>query len=95
MLNSKQRKYLKSFANTMDVKIIIGKNGISENLIKQVNDTLDANELVKLKILKNNLFEDKETIDEILSKCNCELVTHMGSKFVIYRQTKEKLIELP
>lgn len=95
MLNSKQRKHLKSLTNTMDVKIIIGKNGISENLIKQVNDTLDANELVKLKILKNNLFEDKDTINEILEKCNCELVSHMGSKFVIYRQSKEKLIDLP
>ncbi len=95
MLNSKQRKYLKSLSNTMDVKIIIGKNGISENLIKQIDDTLEANELVKLKILKNNLFDDKETIEEILEKTDSEQVSHMGSKFVIYRQSKDKIIDLP
>lgn len=95
MLNSKQRKYLKSLANTIDVKIIIGKNGISENLINQIKDTLYANELVKLKILKNNLFDDKDTINEILEKCHCELVSHMGSKFVIYKESDKKIINLP
>ena len=95
MINSKQRKYLKSLANTIDPKIIIGKNGITENLLEQINDTLEANEIVKIKILKNNLFDDKETIDEILEKLYAEFVSHMGSKFVIYRQSKEKIIELP
>lgn len=95
MINSKQRKYLKSLANRLDTKIIIGKNGISENLLTQIEDTLDANELVKIKILKNNLFDDKETIDEIIEKLNAEFVSHMGSKFVIYRQSKDKIIELP
>lgn len=95
MINSKQRKYLKSLANTIDPKIIIGKNGITKNLLEQINDTLEANEIVKIKILKNNLFDDKETIDEILEKLDAEFVSHMGSKFVIYRQSKEKIIELP
>lgn len=95
MINSKQRKFLKSLANTMEPKIIIGKNGITENLLTQISDTLDANELVKIKILKNNLFDDEETVQQILEKLNCEFVSHMGSKFVIYRQSKEKIIELP
>lgn len=95
MINSRQRSYLKSLANTMEVKIIIGKNGITDNLIKQIHDTLNANELVKIKILKNNLFDDKETIQEILEKLSADFVSHMGSKFVIYRQSKEKIIPLP
>lgn len=95
MINSKQRKYLKSLANTIDPKIIIGKNGISENLLTQIDDTLEANEIVKIKILKNNLDDDQETIDNIIEKLNCEFVSHMGSKFVIYRQSKDKIITLP
>lgn len=66
MLNSKQRKYLKSLANTMDPKIIIGKNGISDNLITQINDTLTASELVKIKILNNNLDDHDQIINDIL-----------------------------
>lgn len=95
MLNSKQRAHLKSLSSTMDVKIIIGKNGVSENLLKQIDDTLNANEIVKLKILKNNLFDNDETISEICEKLKCELVSHMGAKFVLYRATKEKMIKLP
>ncbi|MDO4605005.1 MAG: ribosome assembly RNA-binding protein YhbY [Helcococcus sp.] len=95
MLNSKQRKYLKSLANTMDPKINIGKNGISENLITQINDTLTASELVKIKILNNNLEDHDEIINEIVEKTNCDLVSHMGNKFVIFKQSKEKIIKLP
>lgn len=95
MINSKQRKHLKSLANTIEPKIIIGKNGITENLLIQIEETLEANELVKIKILKNNLFDDKDTVQEILEKLNAEFVSHMGSKFVIYRQSEDKIIELP
>lgn len=95
MLNSKQRKYLKSLANTMEPKINIGKNGISENLITQINDTLTASELVKIKILNNSLEDHNEMIDEIMEKTNSDLVSHMGNKFVIFKQSKEKIIELP
>lgn len=95
MLNSKQRKYLKSLANTMEPKINIGKNGISENLITQINDTLIASELVKIKILNNSLEDHDEMIDEIIEKTNSDLVSHMGNKFVIFKQSKEKIIKLP
>lgn len=95
MLNSKQRKYLKSLANTMDPKINIGKNGISENLITQINDTLTASELVKIKILNNSLEDHNEMINEIIEKTNSDLVSHMGNKFVIFKQSKKQIIKLP
>ena len=95
MINSKQRKHLKSLANTMDPKVIIGKNGITENLLTQIDDTLEANELVKIKILNNNLDDHNDLIQEILKELNAEFVSHLGNKFVIYRQSEDKLITLP
>lgn len=95
MINSKQRKHLKSLANTMDPKVIIGKNGITENLLTQIDDTLEANELVKIKILNNNLDDHNDLIQEILKELNAEFVSHMGNKFVIYRQSEDKIITLP
>lgn len=95
MINSKQRKYLKSLANTMDPKVIIGKNGITENLLTQIDDTLEANELVKIKILNNNLDDHNYLIQDILNKLNAEFVSHLGNKFVIYRQSEDKIITLP
>ncbi|WP_103981950.1 ribosome assembly RNA-binding protein YhbY [Helcococcus massiliensis] len=95
MINSKQRKHLKSLANTMDPKVIIGKNGITENLLTQIDDTLEANELVKIKILNNNLDDHNDLIQDILKELNAEFVSHMGNKFVIYRQSEDKIITLP
>lgn len=95
MINPKQRKYLKSLANTLEPKVIIGKNGISDNLIKQIHDTLNANELVKIKILNNNLDDQDELVQTILEKLSADFVSHVGSKFVIYRESKEKIIKLP
>ena len=95
MINSKQRKHLKSLANTMDPKVIIGKNGIKENLLTQIDDTLEANELVKIKILNNNLDDHNDLIQDILKELNAEFVSHMGNKFVIYRQSEDKIITLP
>ncbi|WP_297378507.1 ribosome assembly RNA-binding protein YhbY [uncultured Helcococcus sp.] len=95
MINSKQRKHLKSLANTMDPKVIIGKNGITENLLTQIDDTLEANELVKIKILNNNLDDHNDLIQEILKELSAEFVSHMGNKFVIYRQSEDKIITLP
>ena len=79
----------------MDPKVIIGKNGITENLLTQIDDTLEANELVKIKILNNNLDDHNDLIQDILKELNAEFVSHMGNKFVIYRQSEDKIITLP
>ena len=46
-MTSKQRAYLRGLANKIDAIFQVGKNGISDNLIMQVNDALEARELIK------------------------------------------------
>ena len=55
MLTGKQRAYLKSMANTMEPLFQIGKNGVSENFIKQVEEALEAREIIKINVLKINI----------------------------------------
>ena len=57
MLTSKQRAYLRSLANSAETILQVGKEGISENLIKQVDDALTARELIKGKVLENSLIK--------------------------------------
>lgn len=95
MITSKQRSYLKSLANTMQPKVIIGKNSLTETVLKQIDDTLKAGELVKIKILNNNLDDHNEIVQAILKELNCEFVSHLGSKFVVYRESEDKLIQFP
>ena len=51
-MTSKQRAYLRSLANTMDPIVHVGKDGVNENMVKQVSDALEARELIKGTVLQ-------------------------------------------
>ena len=90
MLTSKQRAYLRSLANSAETILQVGKEGISENLIKQVDDALTARELIKGKVLENSLLSAREACDELSKRTRSEQVQVIGNKFVLYRQSHKK-----
>ena len=49
-MTSKQRAYLRSLANSIDPIFQIGKAGLSENLLKQLDDAIEARELIKINV---------------------------------------------
>ncbi|RKD27962.1 RNA-binding protein [Caminicella sporogenes DSM 14501] len=96
MITSKQRAFLKGLANKIEPITQIGKDGISEAFINQLNDALEARELVKVSIQKNSLLDTKETANKVAKLTNSEFVQAIGRKFVIYRKSKKKpKIDLP
>ncbi|WP_416197710.1 MAG: ribosome assembly RNA-binding protein YhbY [Sporanaerobacter sp.] len=96
MLTGKQRSYLKGIANGIDPIFQIGKNGVNDNLIKQVDDALEAREIVKINVLNNSLLNTKEVANQVAELTDAEFVQSIGNKFVLYRESKDKKrIELP
>jgi len=96
MLTSKQRAYLRSLAMSEDTIIIIGKGGITENVVTQVRDALKARELVKGKVLENSLLSAKEACEALAEECKAQQVQSIGSKFVLYKRNEtDPKIELP
>ncbi|NLV36979.1 MAG: ribosome assembly RNA-binding protein YhbY [Clostridiaceae bacterium] len=89
MLTSKQRKYLKGMANTIDPIFQIGKGGIGDNLIKQFNDALEARELVKASVLKNAETDAREVSEAIAERIGADVVQVIGSKFVLYKESQK------
>lgn len=74
----------------------IGKNGLTDNFLKQVEDYLEANELVKIKVLKNSLLDATELASEIADAIGAEFVQSLGNKFVLYKESRNnKKIQLP
>ena len=74
-LTSKQRAQLRSLASTLDTIIHIGKDGISDNLVKQADDALEARELIKGKVLENSMLTAREAAEELKrSKTQIETV---------------------
>lgn len=96
MLTSKQRAFLRSQANTMDPIVQVGKGGVGENLIQQVDDALEARELLKGTVLRNSELNARQAADELAEACEAEVVQVIGSKFVLYRRNeKEPIYILP
>ena len=90
MLTSKQRAFLRAKAQPLAPIFQIGKNEISENMIKQISDALTAHELVKVHVLENSPYTAREACDIICGKTGADGVSVLGAKFVIYRETEDK-----
>ena len=96
MLNGKQRAYLRSIANTIDTILIIGKGGITEQVVKQADDALTAREIIKGKVLENSELNSRQAADILSEEVSSDVVQVIGSKFVLYRQNPdEPQIKLP
>lgn len=95
-MTSKERAYLRGLANTINPIFQIGKGGISDVLIDQLNNAIEARELIKVTVLETAPGSAKELAIEIANSTNSEVVQTIGNKITLFRQKKENSkIEFP
>ena len=85
MLTSKERAELRAQANSLDTTLMVGKDGVTDSVIAEAENQLDARELVKGKVLENAMLTPREVSDAICEATGAEGVSVIGTKFVIYR----------
>ena len=90
MITSKQRAQLRGMASALNTELQIGKGGITDNIVTQMNDALKARELVKGRVLENSLLTAREACDQLAATCRAEPVQVIGSKFVLYKRNEQK-----
>ncbi len=98
MITSKQRAFLRKSANNLEPVFQIGKGGITDELIHQLANALEARELIKVHVLETAMLDIKPTCNEIAERLGAEPVQAIGSKFVLYKRAekeKNRSIELP
>lgn len=95
MLTGKQKGFLRSMGNEMDPILQIGKGGVTEAVIAQTDETLEARELIKGRVLPNSMEDVQRAAAELAERTSAELVQVIGRNFLIYRESKKKpLIDL-
>ncbi len=95
MLNSRQRAQLRGMANDFETILQVGKMGISENTEKQVDDALEARELIKMSVLETCPLTSQQAADELAEGVKADVVQVIGRKFILYRESKNnKTIKL-
>ena len=85
MLTSKQRSELRAKANELETTLMVGKEGVTENVIAEADRLLTARELIKGKVLEAALMSAREVSDAICEATGADGVSCVGNKFVIYR----------
>jgi RNA-binding protein len=96
-MTSKQRAYLKSLATNLDTIFQIGNGGISDEICFQLNNAMEARELIKIKLLETCPDPIKEVASEIAEKTGAEVVQTIGTKIVLFKvssQEKNRKIDL-
>ena len=88
-LTSKQRAQLRGLANDIDTIVQVGKDGIGDNLIKQVNDALEARELIKGCVQQGAPLTAREALVALCEKTGAEPVQCIGRRFVLYRPSQD------
>ena len=85
MLTSKERAEFRAQANTLETTLMVGKDGVTENVVAEADRLLTARELVKGKVLESALLSAREVCDAICEATGADGISCVGSKFVIYR----------
>ncbi len=95
-LNSAQKKYLRGLAMKLKPRVAIGKNGLTDSCLKELQASLDREELVKVKLPAK--CEDKKVLASQVEKAAaCHQVGLIGRMAVFYKSpanTKIRIINL-
>ena len=90
MLTSKQRAYLRSLAVKEDTILMMGKSGMSPELIKQADDALEKRELIKDRVLpESSPMTSREAAEAIAQETGSDVVRGIESRLVLYRKKKK------
>ncbi len=96
MLKGNQKRYLKGLANPISHRYLLGKGEIDEAFLKQIDEALEAKELIKVGLLQTSPYEVKEAGALLAEKTGAELVQTIGKVIVLYRKSvKNPKIVLP
>lgn len=90
MLTGKQRSYLSKLGQDEEPLVFIGKNDLTETVVREMDNLLTARELVKAKIQDTSTLDAKETANQLAEMLGAEYVQAIGRRFVLYRQAPEK-----
>lgn len=96
MLTGKQKRYLRAEANQLKAIFQVGKDGVNENMVKQINEALEKRELIKISVLQNCLDDKHDVAEKLAAESEAYVVQIIGNNIILYKESMEnKHIQLP
>lgn len=94
-LSVKQRQFLKGLAHDLEPVVMIGNNGLTPAVLREVEVNLTAHELIKIRVLGDDRELRKSMVEQLCEQSNAGFVQHIGKLIVLYRPSKKAKITLP
>lgn len=88
-MDAKTRKQLRQIAHHLDPVLIVGEQGLSDNLLTEANRALTDHELIKVKLQSADRAERSAIADALASHCGAALVQKIGKVVVLFRANPE------
>lgn len=96
MLTGKQKRFLRAKAHHIQPTFQVGKSGVTDNMVEQLNDLLEKRELIKISVLQNCLEDKADIASQLVDQLQAQLVQVIGNTIVLYKESVEhKTIQLP
>ena len=95
MLTGKQKRYLRGEAHHFHAIFQVGKDGVNHNQVKGISEALDAQELIKVKLLDTCPDDVRSVALELSVQTKSEVVQILGHTILLYRESDQKLYKLP
>ena len=91
-----EKKYLRGLAHDLRPLVLIGKEGITDGIVRATDEGLSRHELIKIKFVD---FKEKETLTgELFDRTGSELIGTIGHTAILYRPQTDpakRRIQLP
>lgn len=94
-LTSKQTSHLRALGHNLHPVVMIGSNGLTEQVLREIDISLKAHELIKIKVLGDDRELRKQMLEEICEKLGAAPIHHIGKQLVVYRAADKPKIILP
>lgn len=88
-LSPKQRSFLRGKAHHLSPVVMLGKEGLTEAVLKATDKALEDHELIKIKLPSANQDDFHEVVNSLMSTIKAEVVQTIGHQLVIYRKSKK------
>ncbi len=93
MITTKQRASLRMLANNLPDSVIIGKSGLTDTVVNEIEVALYHKELIKVSVLKNCDQDVRQMAFDAADRLGAESVQIIGGKFVLYKFSEKEGIE--
>lgn len=92
-LTKKQIRQLRALAHHLNPQLSVGRNDITDTVVKQASQSLDSHELVKCSVQDGSSLGAKEAAELLAGQIGADVVQVIGNRFTLYRRSKRDDVE--